>query len=338
MVRIIIQGFGFMGQVHARCYAANPRAEVVAVVDLDSERARKTVVDLALGEVLISDNIEDVLKHAKADALDICLPTDAHPAAAEAGFAAGLHVFCEKPIALDLESANRITAASEKAERQLMVGHCLRFWPEYLSLKSMIQSGEAGRLRALSLFRRATRPGYTAGDWISDPERCLGAALDFHIHDTDLVHFFLGAPQAVFSAGLRLPTGWDHIQTQYLFDDGPMVQAEGGWTYPANRPFQMGYSALFERGSLDFDSTASSTLVKNIGDETFDLSASPDEAAQGELAGLVGYRDQLDYFVARIASGEPIEINTGIDATVSLRTLHAEIKSAESRRITCLSN
>lgn len=334
MLKIILQGFGFMGRVHAQCYAANPMAEVVAVVDLNPERARESAADLGLGELPVAEDLGAVLKQVSADVLDICLPTDAHPAAAEEGFAAGLHVFCEKPIALHPGDAARITKAAEKAGRQLMVGHTLRFWPEYLELKKLIRSGEAGALRALHLFRRAPRPDYTAGDWISDPERCLGAALDFHIHDTDVVHFLLDAsPQSVFARGLDLPTGWDHIQTQYIYKDGPMVAAEGGWTYPGSRPFQMGYCALFENGSLDFDNTAHSTLVKNIGKKRTDLSAPPDDAAQGQLAGLEAYRNQLDYFVDRIHSGQPIEINTGADATASLRTLHAEIQSAQTGQL-----
>lgn len=337
MVRIVLAGLGFMGRTHIRCYAENSVARIVAIVDSDVERAGRAAEELGL-HVPVSDDLQATLREVSADALDICLPTNAHTAAAEAGFAAGLHVFCEKPLALDLAGANRITAAAEKSGCQLMVGHCLRFWPEYLELKDMIRSGEAGSLRALSLFRRSPRPGYTIGDWVSDPERCLGAALDFHIHDTDLVHFLLGPPRAVFSAGLRLPTGWDHIQTQFLFDDGPMVQAEGGWTYPAKRPFQMGYGALFERGALDFDNTAPSTLVRTVGDEKPVSPLPESDSAQGQLAGLEGYRKQLEYFVARIAAGEPIEINTGADATASLRTVLAEIRSAETGQPVSLSS
>lgn len=336
MLKIILQGFGFMGRVHAQCYAANPLVEVVAAVDLDPKRAQESAAELGLGNLPIANKLETILEQVQADVLDICLPTDAHPEAAEKGFAAGLHVFCEKPIALYLEDAARITRAAKAAGRQLMVGHCLRFWPEYLELKKMLRSGEAGPLRALNCIRRAPRPAYTAGNWISDPKRCLGAALDFHIHDTDVVHFLLGTPKAVFSRGLQLPTGWDHIQTQYIYENGPMVAAEGGWTYPDSRPFQMGYSALFENGSLDFDSTAPGTLIKRVGNESFDLSGPPDDTAQGQLAGLDGYRKQLDYFVAQLSAGKPIQINTGTDATASLRTLHAEIQSAQSQQIVSL--
>lgn len=333
MVRVIIYGFGFMGRVHARCFLGNPRAKVVAIIDLNVERARQNGLELGLDDVPVASDLDEVLSTVKADILDLCLPTDAHADAAEAGFAAGLHVFCEKPIALDLDAARRITDAADIASKQLMIGHCLRFWPEYLELKQMILSGDAGALRALNLFRRAPRPDYSAENWVNDPSRCLGAALDLHIHDTDFVHFLLGAPEAVFSNGVQLSTGWDHIQTQYLFTEGPIVQAEGGWTYPADRAFQMGFCALFENGSLDFDNTASRTLLKRIGRQTIDLSAVPGREVPGHLAGLEGYENQIDYFISRIAANQTIQINTGEDATASLRTVLSEIRSAEDRAL-----
>lgn len=331
MIRVIIYGFGFMGRVHAQCFSKNPAAEVVAVVDEDVARARVAAAELGLGDIFVTDQLEGALSSIEADVLDICLPTDAHAAAAEAGFAAGLHVFCEKPIALSLEDAARMTAEADLAGKQLMVGHCLRFWPECLELKQMLSSGEAGPLRALNMFRRAPRPDYTAGNWISDPSRCLGAALDLHIHDTDFVHFLLGTPDAVFSGGVKLKSGWDHIQTQYVYADGPLVQAEGGWTYPLARPFQMGFCALFENGSLDFDNTAVPALQKRVGGRTVDLTGFGDAVAHGQLAGLEGYQKQLEYFISRIATNQPIEVSTGKDATASLATLLSEIRSAETR-------
>lgn len=330
-------GLGFMGRVHARCYQAHPLVEIVAVVDADTQRSQETLRELGL-DIPLSDHLGSILHSVPADALDICLPTDAHVEAAEAAFSAGLHVFCEKPIALDLEGASRINDAATRASRQLMVGQTLRFWPEYTELARMLRSEEAGPLRALNLFRRAPRPNYTTDDWTGDPGRCLGAALDLHIHDTDLTHFLLGPPDRVCSQAIQLPTGWDHIQTQYIYEDGPLVFAEGGWTYPNSRTFQMGYSALFESGSLDFDNTATPTLMKNVKGETIDLSSLPEKRAGGPLEGLEGYYNQIEYFVERLLSRKPIEINTGTDATMSLRTVLAEIQSARTQQIISLAD
>ena len=88
-----------------------------------------------------------VVSHlSQNDGDDICLPTDLHRATALQAFAAGKHVFCEKPIALSTEDAMVMTEAALLADRQLMVGHCIRFWPEYVELKRMVDSGKQGRL------------------------------------------------------------------------------------------------------------------------------------------------------------------------------------------------
>ena len=169
-------------------------------------------------------------------------------------------MFCEKPIALTREDAAAMTDAAREAGRQLMVGHCIRFWPEYVELKRIVDSGEHGRLLSLSLGRRTGRPGYSIGDWVNKPERCLGAALDLHIHDTDFLLHLLGAPEAVVSQGLRDETGWSSIATQYVYG-GRIVTAEGAWNYPANWGFQMRFSAVFERAVLDYDSRSGITLA-----------------------------------------------------------------------------
>ena len=328
MTRVVIQGFGFMGKVHARCYAANPRAEVAGIVDLDPDAACRAAHELELGDIPVAETLESVVAQTGADAADLCLPTDAHPEAAEAAFAAGLDVFCEKPIALNIESADRITGAAERAGKQLMIGHCVRFWPEYEALKAMVDSGEAGALLALNCERRATRPGYTKGDWISDPERCAGAALDFHIHDADFIRHLLGEPESVFARGVRLPSGWDHLQCSYVYG-GPAVAAEGGWHYPDNWGFRMGFHALFEDGALDFDSAGEPGLRKIVGGREQNPAL---ERESGPLADFEAYRRELDYFINCLESGQPVARCTGADATASVRLVLAEIESASTGR------
>lgn len=329
MVRVIIQGFGFMGRLHARCYRANPAAEVVGIIDIDTGRARSGARAEGLGDVPAAPSLAELPADLDAHALDICLPTDAHPEAAETAFAAGLHVFCEKPLALTEEAARLILNESIRAGRQLMVGHCIRFWPEYLLLREMYETREAGELLSLSLDRRASRPDYTVGNWISEPERCIGAALDFHIHDSDFIQFLLGPPDAVFAQGLHLPTGWDHIQTQYLYK-GPIVRAEGGWNYPPAWGFRMSFNALFENGSLDFDSAASPTVRKIV--DGRESHPRPD-CEKGELADVTAYKRELDHFIDALENSTPVTQSTGAHALEAIRMVHAEIESARERHV-----
>ncbi len=331
MISFVIQGLGFMGQVHAHCLREASNATLVGIVETDRARADAFLREAGMGELPVSDSLDGLPEETQIDVVDICLPTDLHRAAAEAAFTRGCHVFCEKPLALNEADGEAIRTAAARAGRQLMVGHCLRFWPEYTALKGMIDSAEAGRLLALNLFRRAPHPDYTIGNWANAPERCLGAALDLHIHDTDMIHFLLGNPEAVTSSGVWLPTGLDHIQTQYHYP-GCAVQAEGGWNYPKERPFQMGYSALFERGSVDFDTGAAVPFRKCLQEELTGPENKEGSILMENSDGLLAYRRQLEYFADCIESGTPVTINSGADAMASLRTVLAEVESAKNKQ------
>ena len=316
MQRVLLAGFGFMGKKHAEVYHLLPDACVVGVVDPRGEDLAESLRASQLDGVPVFASLASAMEEVECSVVDICLPTDLHRSIALEAFAAGKHVFCEKPIALTTNDASAMTLAAHQADRQLMVGHCIRFWPEYIELKRIVDSGEHGPLLSLSLSRRTGRPGYSIGDWVNKPDRCLGAALDLHIHDTDFLLHLLGAPEAVFSQGLRDETGWSSISTQYHYE-GRIVTADGAWNYPANWGFQMRYTAVFERAVLDFDSRSVLTLAAGESGPVT-LSMPPHD----------GYYHELAYFIGCLERGEPVSVSTGEQASASLDLVLAEIESA----------
>ncbi len=338
MQRIVLVGGGFMGAMHAKVYRLLPAACIAAVVD---PRGEKILEDLQSGAgIPVFPDLAAALSQVDCSAVDICLPTDLHRETSLLAIAAGKHVFCEKPIALTREDAAAMTAAARLAGRQLMVGHCIRFWPEYLELKRAVDSGEHGRLVSLSLGRRTGRPGYSIGNWVNRPERCLGAALDLHIHDTDFLLHLLGRPEAVFSQGLRDETGWSSISTHYVYGQR-IVTAEGAWNYPEKWGFQMRFHAVFERGVLEFDSLANETLTLTVGDAAPAAVRLPQPSGTSPsgsepIVSLGGYYNELAYFVDCLERGEPVAISTGVQATESLDLVLAEIESASSGKIITL--
>lgn len=322
MQRILLAGFGFMGRKHAEVYRLLPNASVVGVVDPLGAELRDALRESDLDGVPVFASLAAAMAGAECSVVDICLPTDLHRTTALEAFAAGKHVFCEKPIALTANDASAMILAAHQAHRQLMVGHCIRFWPEYIELKRIVDSGEHGRLLSLSLGRRTGRPGYSIGDWVNKPDRCLGAALDLHIHDTDFLLHLLGAPEAVVSQGLRDETGWSSISTQYLYE-GRIVTADGAWNYPANWGFQMRYTAVFERAVLDYDSRREAPLL---------LTTDSAESVALHVPSQDGYHRELAYFIECLERGEPVSISTGTQASASLDLVLAEIESAKTGR------
>src|SRR6478735_5052323 len=119
VVTLAIVGAGFMGSAHAANYAAlGDRVRVKTVCGRSPERAAR--VAETVGATPGAD-LDAVLADPEVEAVDICLPTPAHREVAERAFAAGKHVFLEKPLALTVEDGEAIVRAAEHSGRLFMV-------------------------------------------------------------------------------------------------------------------------------------------------------------------------------------------------------------------------
>lgn len=337
--RVAIVGIGFMGQMHAKVYQALPDVEIVGIVDsfpTAAEAAAKCGITAP-----VSRSLEELFKSTAVDVVDVCLPTDLHVEAVIAAAQAGKHVFCEKPFALTVADAERALAAVDKAGVHFQVGQCIRFWPEYQALEAFIKSGRGGKLTSLWLQRRASKPGYSQENWLHTNQRSKGAALDLHIHDTDFVLHLFGKPQSVHSVGRKHDGAYSHIFTHYQYD-GVAVTAQGGWDYPSKWGFQMAFQAIFENAVVELDSLTSPSLYLTLGNEERQpmpftkpvvKSTGP---SSGNISDLGGYYNELASFIEGVRSGVKPTLATGPQALESLRTVLAEIQSADEKRVVTL--
>lgn len=334
MQKIILTGFGFMGTMHAQIYQKLKQARIVAVVDSASDKAKASMKELGVDAPLY-DSLETALAEVEADVVDICLPTDLHVENALIAIKAKKHLFCEKPLALTQGDGKKIADAAAKAGISAQVGQCIRFWPEYMAFKKFVQSNKAGKLLSLTLQRRSSLPTHSMDQWILDPERSGGAALDLHVHDSDFILYLLGMPKAVRSLTPGDQPGPSQIFTQYLYD-GVSVTAECGWNYPPNWGFQMAFQAVFEDGAVEYDSGADPTLTVTIGQgEKKPLpfknpSIGTSSTGTGNISALGGYFNELQSFVRALEAKRPPETATLEDATQSLKVVLAELKSAKT--------
>lgn len=332
MQKVVLVGLGFMGAMHVESYRNLADAQLVGVVDGNPDGAREALARLKIDVPVFSD-LAAALESLEVNVVDVCVTTDAHLEYGVQALEAGKHLFVEKPFATRIEDAQRMIDLAAEKDLALQVGHCIRFWPEYIALEKAVRSGEYGALRSLTLTRRASRPGYSFGNWLNDEKRSLGAAVDLHIHDTDYVLHLLGKPKAVTSRGTRDRSGWDHIITLYDFDD-VLVSAEGGWNYPEKWGFQMAFQAILEKATIDYDSGASPTLMITTEGGTkaalpFDAPAVGESAAGGgNVSSLGGYFNELEAFIATLEKGAKPTTATGEQAMQSLQVVLAELKSA----------
>lgn len=331
--RVLIVGFGFMGEMHAQALGGIAQAEIVGIVDNLTVAAGAKASRLNLAVPIFSD-LTTALKSIQCDIVNICLPTDEHATAAIIALGAGKHVFCEKPVALSLGDAEKMRAAHVASGKFFQVGHCIRFWPEYQAFEEFMHAGTAGRLLSLTMQRRGGRPAYSVDNWLNDEKRSLGAAVDLHIHDTDYILHLLGMPEAVISRGTRDYSGWSHIFTRYIFPE-VVVQAEGGWNYPPDWGFQMAFQAVFERAAVEYDSSAKSTLRVTLTGQApvplpFKSAGNEATATVGNLSSLGGYANELCYFIDCVSQGRAPAIATLDQAITSLGVVLNELQSVET--------
>jgi predicted dehydrogenase len=243
MKTIAIVGAGFMGSSHASNYARWPdRVRVKTVASRSIEKARKVAEGIGAAA---STDFQAVLSDPEIDAIDICVPTALHRELSEPALGAGKHVFLEKPIALTAADAEAIVQAARSSERVLMVGMVLRFWPEYVELQRRLAAGQLGRPLTVTATRLS--PPADWNDWMRDPAKSGGTAVDLLIHDFDQMRWLLGPPQSVYASE---PVK-GHVQAIVTYDGATGI-AEGSMAMPKSYPFSSNIRVLAEGGVTEY--------------------------------------------------------------------------------------
>ena len=336
MVKVGVLGIGFMGTAHFKAYTAYRKAKVVALSDLNPKRLSGDWSDIAgniegsqaatadLSKIHLHATPEDLLNDPDVEAVDITLPTFLHAKYTVAALEAGKHVICEKPMACSLAECDKMIAAAKKAKRTLMIAHCIRFWPEYAKLKEIVDSKKYGKVLSASFWRKSLTPTWSWDSWLMDEKRSGSAVLDLHIHDTDYVNFVFGVPKAVRSTGVVgnvSNTGVDHIVTQYIYDDGPQVTAEGGWAMAPGFGFTAGFCVVCEKATIELGAKSEGKLtVYTAAGKTL-----TPKVAKGD-----GYINELRYFVDCVDAGKAPAVVTAQDARRAVAVCLAEARSTKT--------
>lgn len=325
MLRVGLVGCGFMGRMHANVYGLLEGAKLVSVMDRRPEKGEKFGADFG---VRVHQNYDEFLSSDELDAVDICLPTYLHREYTEKALNAGKHVLCEKPMALTVEDAEAMIRASEANGKQLMIGHCIRFWPEYALLKKYTDEGRLGQLRSINLTRYGEFPHWSTDNWLADESLSGGGVLDMHIHDTDFILYLLGEPQSVNSWGTVDSRGPSHVFTTMTYP-GCVAHLEGGWNLPNFTPFKMAFRAIFDNGAMIMD--GGPLTVYEAGKEPT-VPEFPRMEAQGggNISDLGGYYHEIKYFVDCLVQGKPFETVTPHTSKASLATTLEEIRQLKA--------
>ena len=333
MINIAIIGAGYIGHVHANVYKLINNVRVVAIVDSVKEKGEKLANQL---DANFFSNIDELLnsKHINnIDCIDICTPTFLHSEMAVKSVNAGKNVFIEKPLSLNLEEADKIIEAAKKNKVKAMVGHVLRFWPEYIKAKEILDSGDIGKPIYAFCERLTVTPNWHEDNWGLDEKYSGGAALDLHIHDLDYLIWLLGKPVIVKAQGFYDSNlgGFAHITTNVEFKNGYCGFAEGGWSFTGNFPFTMLLRIICEKGTVEWIFRAGKNIEERNQKNDLIVYRSDGSIYVPYIENKDPFLNECEYFINCIELDTPIEKSTLNDAKESLKLSLAAIESAKNK-------
>lgn len=297
-VSIVLIGCGDFGSYMADIISAMPEFCIDAVCDSSEERASR--VGTKLGAAVFTSTSDCLLRSA-SEAVALFTPNHLHHQQTIAAAASGKHIFCEKPMALNVEQCYGMIESAEKANVHLMIGHKRRLRPQYLKIADVVQSGSLGRPLSVTINGFFGRPA--ASWWCS--EALGGGLLPYAgVHDIDFLRSICGEVATV-SARVPIKTDFhtdyeDAISVLLQFESGVAATLEVCPLYPLQTFRQaFGVQIVFERGGLWYNPhTCTVRIYRNDGHEEVC-------AFDNDAGFLHAYKAELTSFARWVRSGEP---------------------------------
>ncbi|MEM7231196.1 MAG: Gfo/Idh/MocA family oxidoreductase [Planctomycetota bacterium] len=304
-LRVAVIGCGAIGALHATGITGSPDAELVGVLDTDANRADALARKCS---TVSARSLDELFDRTAPNAVTIATPDDAHREPSLAAIERGLHVFCEKPLAMTSPEAAEIVEASDRHGVKLAVDYNRRFGFGYQTAKRLIDEGRVGQVRnvTIQVSDRVPPPAV-----IRSPDVMLTTLL---IHHFDLVEH-LGAPVvevlARSSSPVATPKSGDNdllreITVASLLENGALATIVGSYRDRLSRTSEW-TSIGGETGSVSVrDVTREVRLTLDDVDETTLLT--PNLFAEGDAfeATIVAH---VQDFVARLRDRREVSVS-----------------------------
>ncbi|SHE69856.1 Predicted dehydrogenase [Caldanaerobius fijiensis DSM 17918] len=333
MLKVGLIGIGFMGRGHLDNYIRLEQegfpVKLTAICDIDEEKFKGKFVegniDVGKGKYDFSKynlytDIDEMLEKEQLDYVDIALPTYLHAEASIKALNKGMHVLCEKPMALTSDQCRQMIDAAKKNNKKLMIAQCLRFWPEYEVLKEYVESGKFGKVLSGYFYRGGGTPKWSYQNWLLQKDKSGGCLLDQHIHDVDMINWLFGKPDSVSTIARNVipGSGYDIVSTNYYYADGKVINAQDDWTLGGDYGFEMLFRVNFEGGNLIYQG---GTLKINPNDGKGYIPELPKDN---------GYYREIKYFVNSIINDTPITVATPESTMATIEIAEKEVESADN--------
>lgn len=325
-VNLAVIGTGRMGSVHVRNIVRQiPEANLVAVCDIRLEVAQVVADECGIQRVV--RDYHDLLSDKDIEAILIATSTPTHAFIMKDVASAGKHIFCEKPLALDLKEIDEALAEVKKAGVKLQVGFNRRFDKSFQKVHDIVASGEIGRPCILRITDRD--PDFPAMEFM---RASGGIFLDLAIHDFDMVRYQVGEVDEVYAIGSVLINPelneFNDVDTDVVtlkFANGAVGAIDN------SRKAVYGYDQRLEvfcsNGTAMAENETESTVVKGNTDGF--LSAKPPYFFMQRYAPC--YVEEVRQFIACVRDDTPTP-TTGADGRAAVVLGYAAGKSLREKR------
>ena len=303
-LRVALVGAGAIAQLaHLPVLAKSRGTQLVALCDNDGPTARALADRFGVRDVFT--DIEDVLEVNDLDAVIIATPNHLHEPHVLSALRAGVHVLCERPLALTGRGVERILAAATRADRRVVVANNHRFRSDVQTLQRFIQGGELGRtigVRAGSYEKRRVEGGWRH----RRAESGGGVLMENGVPLLDLALWLADDPDPVrvwahMDRGRGAGAVEDAMIVGVEFAGGMTMTLDLSWSYVGQEE-RWWFEVLASRGSARL---APLRVVKELNGKAVDVS--PTGAAARESVFLQSYRAELAHFVAVVRGETPYE-------------------------------
>ncbi|HRU07705.1 MAG TPA: Gfo/Idh/MocA family oxidoreductase [Candidatus Brocadiia bacterium] len=248
MLKLGFIGCGGIARHHAKTIQNSVKGlRIAAGADVSAD-ARKL-----FGETFhcsnMMDDYRDLLK-TDIDAVCVALPTGLHADAVVAAAQAGKHVFCEKPMAMNLRDCDRMIAACDKARVKLMIGQVRRYDAYWGTFKKLMDSGAVGR----PVLWRQCVASSGPGRWFMDAKLGGGPFIDGCVHNWDFANYCFGEPVEAIGSLMRVyqKSALDTGAMIVRYKSGDEIALSWSWGMPQGCRAGRVHEALGPKGVIQF--------------------------------------------------------------------------------------
>ena len=220
---VAVIGTGFWGRNHARVFKELEETELLAVCDINAERAKNVAKQFG---VRAYTSMGKLLKRKDVEAVSNCVWSLNLAKETLKALKAGKHVLVEKPMATNVKQAEKLLEAAKEEGLHLTVGFLMRFIPGIQHMKNAVEDKTIGNLVCATAKR--------VSEW---PERIgdVGVVKDTAIHDIDIIRYLFGEePIAVYAktGSMKHKKFEDYAQIMLTFEGGKSAFIESNWLTP----------------------------------------------------------------------------------------------------------